>query len=140
MTRQLPKFARAAACVAGLARYLPQRLLLAGPFVAVGAIALAGCGMTDSMGSFWVDPARYTAYRCKDLAVEAKNLADREKQLRDLMSKASEGTGGAVIGTLTYRSDYQTVLEQEKLLKRTTAEKNCPPATTTTYTSDQTIR
>lgn len=96
--------------------------------------------MTNGMGSFWVDPARYSAYRCKELADEAKSLAKREKELRDLMSRASEGSGGAVIGTLTYRSDYQTVLEQEKLLNRTTAEKKCQPATATTYTSDQMIR
>lgn len=139
MIRQLQKSVWASRRAAEIPHCWRLRFL-AGPFVAIAAIALAGCGVTDSMGSFWVDPARYSAYRCKQLADEARGLAAREKQLRDLMSKASEGTGGALIGTLSYRGDYQTVLEQEKLVQRTAADKNCTQANTTTYTSDQTIR
>jgi hypothetical protein len=99
---------------------------------------LGGCGGGDGVGSLMVDPARYDGYHCQGLAEQWKSLLAREKQLRDLIGKADESSGGAVIGALAYSSDYQTVLEQEKVLKRTAAAKKCQLVTT--YTSDQTIR
>ena len=55
------------------------------------------------------------------------------------MDKASEGGGGSVIGALSYRPDYEKQLGDEKVLRRTAAEKKCalePPA----FESDQSIR
>ena len=101
----------------------------------VTTMALAGCGMSDS---FFVDPGHYSAYHCKDLIAESQNLANREKQLRDLMDKASEGGGGTVIGAFAYRSDYEIVLEQQKALKRAVAEQKCE--LTPSYNSDHIIR
>lgn len=101
------------------------------------AAVLSGCG-GDGARSLLVDPARYSAYHCKDMIAESQNLANREKQLRALMDKASEGGGGTIIGTLAYRSDYETVLEQERMLKRTAAEQKCELVPT--YSSDHTIR
>ncbi len=103
----------------------------------LAAAVLSGCG-SDGAASLLVDPARYSAYHCKELIAESKNLATREKKLRDLMDKASEGGGGTIIGTLAYRSDYETVLEQEKMLKRTAVEQKCELVPS--YSSDHTIR
>jgi hypothetical protein len=99
--------------------------------------ALSGCS-SDGVSGLLVDPAHYSAYHCNQLITESQNLANREKQLRDLMDKASEGGGGSVMGALAYRSDYETVLEQQKLLKRTAAEQKC--ALVPSYSSDGTIR
>jgi hypothetical protein len=101
------------------------------------AATLSGCG-GDGVGSLMVDPARYDGYHCQGLAEQLKGLQAREKQLRDLMDKANESSGGKVIGALAYSSDYQTVLEQEKVLKRTAEKQKCQ--FTAAYTSDQTIR
>ncbi len=91
-----------------------------------------------------VDPARYEGYNCKDLLTQWNNLAKRETELRNLINKADEGGGGVVIGAMTYRSDYQTVQEQKKVLQRTAAEKNCSltpaPAAASAFTSDRSIR
>jgi hypothetical protein len=100
--------------------------------------ALSGCGLSDGVSGLLVDPARYSAYHCKELIAESQNLANREKKLRDLMDKASEGGGGTVIGTIAYRGDYETVLEQQKLLKRAAAEQKCELVPT--YSSDHTVR
>jgi hypothetical protein len=108
---------------------------------AVGAVvALGGCGSlrTDGVASLAVDPARYEGFHCKDLVGQWNGLVAREKQLRNLIDKASEGGGGTVIATVAYRGDYDTVLEQEKVLKRTAAEKNCELEHS--YNSDQGIR
>jgi hypothetical protein len=105
----------------------------------IAAGALAGCSLSDGVATFMVDPAQYSVYHCKDLVAQLKNLLDRQKELRDLMGKASEGGGGTVVGTLAYRSEYEKVVGQEKLLRRTAVNKKCelePP----TYQSDQIVR
>ena len=55
------------------------------------------------------------------------------------MNRASEGGGGALIGNLTYRADYENALGEEKVLRRTAAEKKCelpPPAAPASPTPD----
>jgi hypothetical protein len=108
-------------------------------FVAA-TVALGGCtGLgTDGVASLAVDPARYEGYHCKDLVSQWEGLVAREKQLRNLIDKASDGGGGTVVATVAYRGDYATVLEQQKVLKRTAAEKNCELEHS--YNSDQGIR
>jgi hypothetical protein len=105
----------------------------------VGAIALAGCGMSEGAGSFLIDPGRYAAYHCNELAARWSVLVAREKELHGLMDKAGEGGGGgAVIGSLAYRTDYDSVLGEERLLQRAAADKNC--GFKPEFQSDQTIR
>ena len=81
------------------------------------------------MGTLLVDPARYSAYHCDGLATRLKALQARQQELSNLMLRASEGSGGALIGNLTYRTDYENALGEEKVLRRTAAEKKCdlPP-------------
>jgi hypothetical protein len=103
------------------------------------AVPLAGCGIgTDGVASLAVDPAHYAGFHCKDLTAQWKALVAREKQLRNLIDKASEGGGGTLVAAVAYRGDYDTVLQQEKVLKRTAADQNCE--LTPNYSSDQTIR
>lgn len=102
------------------------------------AAALAGCGAGDGAGSLLVDPGRYSAYHCNDLAARWKVLVAREKELRELMERADQGGGGAVIGSLAYRPEYDSVLGEERLLQRTAAEKNCNQKPQ--FQSDQIIR
>ena len=98
-------------------------------------LALSGCGLSDGAGALFVDPGRY---RCDDLAARRKVLIVRENELRGLIERAGESPGGAVIGSFAYRSDYDTVLAEQKLLQRAAAEKNCSFASP--LQSDQTIR
>jgi hypothetical protein len=105
----------------------------------VVGVTLAGCTLSEDPGQLGIDPGRYEFYHCNDLAAQLKSLQARENELRSLMAKASEGSGGAVIGALSYRADYETVLSQEKLLQRTAAEKKCEVAPPTVQ-SNQTVR
>ena len=105
---------------------------------AAAGLALAGCGGGNGPGSWLVDPGRYEAYHCNDLVTRWKSLTDREKELRALMDKASQSGTGAVIGAVAYRSDYESVLTEEKLVQREANEKKCE--LTTTFQSDQSIR
>jgi len=135
----------------------PLCLLLAG--------FLAGCSTTDGVGSFIIDPGHYSVYHCDGLAARLKVLLAREQELSNLMARASDGGGGVLIGNLSYRADYENTVGEEKVLRRTAAEKKCelpppavplsptpaayiaapPPATsaptgTPVFQSDQTIR
>jgi hypothetical protein len=102
------------------------------------AAALAGCSLDDGAGTILVDPGHYYAYHCNELAARWKILIARENELRGLMEKASEGSGGTVIGSLAYRSDYETVLTEERLVQRAAADKKCN--FTPEYQSDRSIR
>ena len=109
-----------------------------GTMASFAVLALAGCGLSDGAGALFVDPGRYALYHCDDLAAQRKVLMARENELRGLIERAGESPGGGVVGSLAYRSDYDTVLAQEKLLQRNAAEKNCSFASP--LQSDQTIR
>jgi hypothetical protein len=105
----------------------------------VAGVTLAGCAAGEGPGQLAVDPGRYQFYHCNDLAARMGALQARENELRSLMAKASEGGGGTVIGALAYRADYEAVLSEEKMLRRTAAEKKCevvPP----NFQSGQTVR
>ena len=111
-----------------------------GVLFSFGVLSLiGGCG-GDGAGVMFVDPAHYNFYRCEDLATRRKALIARETELRGLMEKAGESPGGSVIGSFAYRSDYDTVIAEEKLIQRNAAEKNCSFASPTQFQSDQSIR
>jgi hypothetical protein len=93
--------------------------------IVLAALVLAGCASNDG-GSLLIDPGRYDLFKCDDLANRWKLVSGREKELRALMDRASQTGGGAVVGSLAYRTDYETVLSDERLLQRTAAVKNCP--------------
>lgn len=95
----------------------------------LSAALLSGCATSDVTTAFMIDPAHYAAYHCDGLQARLKALQAREQELSNLMVRAGEGSGGALIGNLTYRADYENVLGEEKLLRRTAAEKKCdlPP-------------
>lgn len=101
-------------------------------------MTLAGCGLGNGPGSFIVDPGKYDVYHCNDLMARWKLLNDREKELRNLMDKAGQSAGGAVIGAVAYRSDYESVLTEEKMVQKHAAEIKCE--LTSTYQSDQGVR
>ncbi len=130
--------------VAGLSRRAGCRLSRIGLIGVLAAGALGGCGVSEQgIGILTLDPGRYVLYHCNDLVDRLKNLINREKELRNLMDKASESTGGALIGALSYRTEYETVLSDQKLVRRVAAEKKCdlgPLGPPRTYQSDQTIR
>jgi hypothetical protein len=102
------------------------------------AAALGGCA--DGVGAMFADPARYAAYHCNDMVNQWASLNQREGQLRDLMLRASEGTGGTVIGTMSYRPQYEQTLTEKKLLQRAAAEKKCDLTPDSKYQSDNSIR
>ncbi len=126
--------------------HVPRSIALLVAAVALVS-ALAGCTSNDR-DELLIDPGRYTAFKCDDLAARWKLVSAREKELRGLMDRANQSGGGAVVGALAYRADYNVVIEDEGLLQRTAAEKNCGLSfqtqsgqpQSTQFQSDQSIR
>jgi len=56
------------------------------------------------------------------------------------MLRASEGTGGTVIGALTYRPEYEQIITEKRMLRRAAVEKKCDLAPQSNYQSDNSIR
>jgi len=130
--------------VAGLWRRAGCGLSAIGLIGGLAAGALGGCGVSEQgIGTLTLDPGQYVLYHCNDLVGRLKGLINREKELRNLMDKAGESTGGALIGALSYGTEYETVLSEQKLVRRVAAEKKCdlgPLGPRPPYQSDQTIR
>jgi hypothetical protein len=80
---------------------------------------LAGCASTVvDESTFFVDPARFAMYDCKQLAPVRLAYAKRVEELQGLMAKAETGAAGSVVAEIAYRPDY---LSQQALLKSANA-------------------
>jgi hypothetical protein len=119
----------------------PRRGFFVKGAIALLPMALAGAaaGCSAGVDTYLIDPGHYSAYHCNELVNRLKELQKRESDLRNLMDKASEGGGGTVIGGMSYRANYEKAVGEEKVLRRTAADKKCAleaPA----FESDQVIR
>jgi hypothetical protein len=92
------------------------------------AAALTACSAIN-IGSdpltVFADPGRYQYNTCEQIAGQRKNWANREQELKQLMDKADQSAGGAVVNVLAYRADYVAASEELKVLDSTARAKNC---------------
>ena len=95
--------------------------------IAVAALLLSGCTSDDQAARFLVAPGKYVLYNCDELARQAQGLAARQKELGQLMAKASTDATGRMIGDAAYRSEYISTRGELTELRKTAAEKNCTP-------------
>ena len=92
------------------------------------AAALSGCAMSDDqMGRLLVAPNKYVIYNCDEIARELQITGAREKELQQLMARASTDAGGRLVSSLAYDSDYLTARGEINELRATAAAKHCDP-------------
>jgi hypothetical protein len=90
------------------------------------ALALGGCSsVAMDESTFFVDPARYDLYDCKQLGAARKTHMERLDELKRLMAKAETATGGAVASELAYRPDYVSTQANLKLANRVWDDNRC---------------
>jgi hypothetical protein len=97
---------------------------LLGASLCAGLGGCADVGDSFASGAF-VDPAKYSAYDCKQLETERKYLGTRTAELQGLIAKANTGVGGSVVGELAYRNDYISVRAQAKLAEEMWQRNKC---------------
>jgi len=89
-------------------------------------LALGGCSsVAMDESTFFVDPARYDLYDCKQLAAARKVHMDHIDELKRLMAKAETGAGGAVVSELAYRDEYVVTQANLKLANRVWDGNHC---------------
>jgi hypothetical protein len=95
--------------------------------VALLGVGLAGCGLTSEQtaGLFFSSPGKFNMYSCAQ--IEANILATRARhtELEQLMARASQEAGGAVISAVAYRTEYAQARDDLKQLARAKEEKQC---------------
>lgn len=95
-----------------------------GAFMA--SVSLMGCATPgDSSLTLLVDPGKYQYSSCEQLAGQRKGWSTRERDLKQLMDRAEQGAGGAVVNVLAYKADYVAATEELKMLDKAARSKNC---------------
>jgi hypothetical protein len=97
-------------------------VILAGSVLA--GFVLAGCAM-DSPLTVFADPGQYQYFSCEQLTAQRKYWTGREQEIKQLMDKADQGAGGAIVNVLAYKADYLAAGEQLKLVEAAARSKNC---------------
>ena len=113
-------------------RKLSERSEPAKPFSWIAAVFLAGsvggcAGVGDETlnDALIIDPGKYTPYNCLDIDNSISTTTARVTELEQLISRASQGTGGTVMAAVAYHSEYKQTRAQLRALKRLAADKQC---------------
>jgi hypothetical protein len=100
--------------------------------LAVGA-ALAGASlsacssMSDNPFTPFADPGTYAYHSCEQIAAQRAGARVREQELKMLMDKAEQSTGGAIVNVIAYQAEYAKARDELKVLEATARSKNCKP-------------
>ena len=112
------------------------------PFVAlILPVLLAACAselQNPLMGGFFADPGKYEFYSCEQLLPQRTFYQNREQQLKLLMDKARQGTGGAAISVVAYQGEYTATQDELKVIDATARLKKC--STPANWASTSAIR
>ena len=112
------------------------------PFVAlIFSALLAACAselQNPLTGGFFADSGKYEFYSCEQLLPQRTFYAKREQELKLLMEKARQGTGGAMISVVAYQGEYTATQEELKVIDATARLKKC--STPANWASTSAIR
>jgi hypothetical protein len=87
---------------------------------------LAGCSAAgDNPFTVFADPGKYEYYSCEQITAQRKHWSSREQELRTLMTKSEQDTGGVIVNVLAYKADHVAASEELKVLEATARSKNC---------------
>ena len=91
------------------------------PFAAlIFPVLLAACGTAiESPMTVFADPGKYEWYSCDQLIPQRKLWESKEKDLKLLMEKAKQGTGGSAISVVAYQGDYVNAREELQVIDAT---------------------
>ena len=74
----------------------------------------------------FADPGQYQYHSCEQIATLRDAQAKRAQDLKTLMDKAEQSTGGAIVNVIAYQTDYVSAMEEVKVIDATARSKNCP--------------
>jgi hypothetical protein len=91
---------------------------------------VAACSTSSNVDvMLFADPGKYEYHTCDQILKAGNAVAERELKLRTLIQKAEQSAGGALVGTVAYRGEHRTVVEELAVIENVSRRKNCltPP-------------
>ena len=73
----------------------------------------------------FADPGKYEWYSCEQLVPQRKLWEKKEQDLKLLMDKAKQSTGGSAISVVAYQGDYINAREELQVIDATARAKKC---------------
>jgi hypothetical protein len=73
----------------------------------------------------FADPGQYEFLNYEQLAAQRTTRKAREQELKLLMDRAEQSTGGAFVNLIAYKSDYVTAQEDLKAIEVTARVNKC---------------
>ena len=87
---------------------------------------LAACSTSGDTGfSFFADPGKYQFHTCPQIADAMKAQSQHVQDLKSLIDKADQSTGGAAVGFIAYKADYVAAEEELDSLRSAARSKSC---------------
>jgi hypothetical protein len=87
---------------------------------------LAACAPSlENPLTVFADPGVYQFFNCEQLAAQRTARKARAQELKLLMDKAEQSTGGAFVNLIAYRGEYVTAQEDLKVIEATARIKKC---------------
>ena len=75
--------------------------------------------------TYFADPGQYEYFSCGLLTERRKFWVDRELELRLLMDKSEQASGGTFVNIIAYKADHVAAHEELKLIDATWRAKKC---------------
>jgi hypothetical protein len=106
-----------------------MRVFWSGMLCGVLGVVLGGCSIAldDSSGVFATAPGKYDFLDCHSLSDRMKASSARQAELNELMERANRDRFGAVVNTLVYRDELNSVRADQQALQKASDEKRCLP-------------
>lgn len=91
------------------------------------SVGLAGCGMTSEQtaGLFFSSPGKFDIYSCSQIEANIIGTRARQTELEQLMARASQSAGGALVSAVAYRTEYAQARDDLKQLAQAKEDKQC---------------
>ena len=91
------------------------------------AAMAAGCAssLDDDTFSPYAEPGKYDFLDCATIAKTLAGVSYTEQQLAQLMTRASEGAGGAMVNAMAYQDQYNTARARMRALRKAGEAKHC---------------
>ena len=91
---------------------------------------MSGCAGSEVLTSY-AAPGKYDFLDCPTITERLKTTSARERQLNELMTRASEASGGFIVNAIAYQEELNTARANLRELRKAAEAKHCTvePAT-----------
>jgi hypothetical protein len=94
--------------------------------VAMTSLTVTACtSALENPATMFADPGKYEFHNCEQLAEQRRVGKVREQELKQLMNRAEQSTGGAFVNVIAYKGDYVAITEELRVIEGTMRVKKC---------------